>query len=343
MLALNMSDERLSMRFLILLCWLVSATPLWAACGGRDLIMDMDPDARAALQMRAADAPYANGILWRATRGEHVLHLIGTMHFYDARHQATFDQAKPWIDAAETVLLELGEGDEARLQAKIAADPGLAFITEGPTLPDLLEADDWERLSDAFSARGVPAFLGAKMQPWMALMTLSLTKCVVESVAGGQDGLDKMIIDYASSIGKPAEALEPFDLALSLFDEYGQDEMLQFLKLFLRMEAYDPDDQHHTLVEAYFREEVRLIWDFAVDQSLAEPQGMSTDQILAEYARLEEALVNTRNRSWMAPIRAALENGPVVVAAGALHMPGEQGLLRMLEEDGFSVERISRR
>jgi uncharacterized protein YbaP (TraB family) len=321
---------------------LLVSNAAWAACQGRDLVAALPAADQAALTATAAQQPYAEGILWRAQRGAQVIHLVGTMHFHDPRHQATLDQVIPWLDAATTVMLELGEGDEARLQRKIAETPSLAFITEGPTLPDLLSAEDWDLLRTAMAQRGTPGFFAAKMQPWMALITLGLTKCVVEDVAAGKKGLDGLIMAYAAAIGKPAQALEDYDAALQIFGSYTQDEMLEFLRLFLQLEAFNADDQHHTLVEAYFREEIRAIWAFTVQQALAQPQGMTEAQILAEYDRLEDALMTRRNTAWMARILAAVEAGPVVVAAGALHMPGETGLLALLEEEGFEITRIPR-
>lgn len=325
---------------LALLLTLTAAAPLWAACDGEDLFLALPQKDRAALRAAAAAQPHPEGLTWRATRGADLVHLVGTMHFHEPRHQATFDRIAPWLDAAAVVLLELGDGDEARLQAEITANPSLAFIMEGPTLPELLPQADWDRLRAAFAERGVPGFMAAKMRPWMAMLSLGLTKCVLEDVSAGRPGLDQMIAAAAAAQGKPARALEPYDTAMRLFESYSQDEMLQFLRLFLQIEGYDPDSQHVTLVEAYFREEIRVIWEYSIAQSLAQPQGMTEAEIRAEYVRLEQALIAQRNRAWIPRILTALQEGPVLVAAGALHLPGDVGVLALLEAEGFTVERV---
>lgn len=130
------------MRSMLVLLLSFCAAPLWAACEGRDLLSQMPPDARAELTEATAAKPYPEGLFWRATRGDQVVHLVGTMHFYDPRHEASFQQLLPWADAASVILLELGAGDEQRLQAEITANPGIAFIMEGPTLPELLPPED---------------------------------------------------------------------------------------------------------------------------------------------------------------------------------------------------------
>ena len=316
------------------------ALPAYAQCVGTDLISEMNPERRAALYDAANDDPYPNGFLWQATRGDQIIHLIGTLHVYDPRHQATFDQVKLWLDAADTILLELGDGDEARVQAAMATNPGLGYIVDGPTLPELLSPEDWALLSNAMKSRGIPGFLAAKMKPWTVLITLGSSACLLGEVQQGKRGLDHLILDYAASIENPGQALEPFDTAFHLFDAYDQDEILEFVRLTLRLEDFSPDDQLYTTIQAYFRGDVRIIWEFALDQGLAHPQGMSRDDILAEYAKLEEALIYNRNRAWMDPILTAADKGRVVVAAGALHLPGEDGVLRLLEKHGFTLLRI---
>ena len=337
-----MSKARTVIKYLATLFVLLTALPGFAQCTGTNLLHTMDPKDRAALEAASASQPYPKGILWHATRGTQSIHLVGTMHFFDPRHDATFTQAKPWIDAATTILLEAGEGDEARLQDKIAREPGLAFILQGPTLIDQLTPENWTRLRAAMAERGVPGFMVAKMKPWMALVTLSLSKCALLDQQNGRRGLDFNIIDYAKQIGNPAQALEPYDTALSLFEQYTNAEMLDFLRLFLGQEKFDPNDQHFTLIEAYFNEDIRILWDLAVYQALADPQGMTRQEILDEYARLEEALLKARNLAWMDRILPAAETGPVFLAAGALHLPGEFGVLNLLALEGFTITPIAR-
>ena len=329
-------------RILAFLAVALLSHPVFAACTGADLIADMPPEKSAAIRAEAAKSPYPNGIIWRAERGEQVIHLVGTMHFADPRHQSTLDQVLPLIDRASAIFLELAEGDEARLQDHITRNPGVAFIIEGPTLPDLLSEADWQKLKSSMADRGVPGFMAAKMKPWMATLMLGMSKCVFLQTQAGERGLDDMIMKYAAEIDNPARGLEPYDTVLDMFSVYSEAELLDFLRLFLAMDGFNPDDQTATMAEAYFREEIRLLWQFGVQQSLDQPQGYTAQEILAEYAKLEEALIGNRNRNWMPLILDAAEAGEVFVAAGALHMPGDQGVLRLLENEGFTITAVPR-
>lgn len=320
---------------------LISSAPSHAQCTGTDLLAQLPAETRSALRAAAHAQPYPDGILWQARKDDRVIHLVGTMHFADPRHTATMDRIRPLIDRAATVFLELGDGDEARLNAHLAANPGLAFIVEGPTLPDLLSPEDWATLKDAMADRGMPGFMVAKMQPWFAMMNLGLSKCIVQQIAAGKKGIDQTITDYAASVGKPARALEPFDTAFGLFTSYSDEESLEFLRLSLAAELADPDDQHETLTTAYFREEIRIMWEYSVHQALAHPD-YPEEQVRSDMARIEKILIEDRNRAWVDRILPATDTGEVLVAAGALHLPGDAGLLRLLEQEGFTLTRLPR-
>jgi len=308
-----------------------------AACPGTDLILGMPETDRAALRAAAREHPYAEGILWRATKGDRTVHLVGTMHLYDPRHAAMMDRLEPMLSQVEAVFLEVGAGDQAKLQRMIAEDPQLAFLTDGPTLPELLAPEDWDRLSAALADRGVPAFLASKMKPWMALANLGMTRCDFDNIRNGLLGLDSMIIKAAVAQGKPPVALEPIDTALKIFAEFTQAEQLMLLRLTLAQQADDSADQAVTLSAAYFREEIQLIWEFALAQS-ADVPGMSEDMLAEQNAKLEEILVTRRNKSWMGPILTS--GGDALVAVGAMHLPGEYGLLALLAQNGFAIERL---
>ncbi len=322
---------------LMLCLTMLLGRPAWADCTGTDLISTLPPDELAALRKTANAAPHANGILWRAEGEGRTLHLVGTLHVPDARHDATMDRIAPFLDGADAVLLELGDGDEARLQRMIAEDPGLAFITDGPTLPDLLPEATWTALRAALADRGVPGFMAAKMKPWMAMANLGFSACDMDNLRQGLRGLDGQIIDRAAALGKPATGLEPIDTALRLFAAFSEAEQIEMLELGLAQQGADPHDQGTTVAEAYFREEIALIWEWTVAQSFAVP-GIAPDIVQSQIDRMNEALVAARNRQWVGHILAT--PGDLLIAVGALHLPGEAGVLRLLENEGYTVTRL---
>ncbi len=66
---------RLALACLVTVLAAAAVLPARAACEGRNQIEALPPETRTALRAAADAAPFAKGNLWRATRGDEVLHL----------------------------------------------------------------------------------------------------------------------------------------------------------------------------------------------------------------------------------------------------------------------------
>ena len=317
---------------------LVLTTPLQAQCVGKNLITALPPADRAVLDALTAQVPHPVGNHWRATKGDQTITLIGSYHFDDPRHAATMAALTPLIVAAKTVLVEAGPEEEAALKAQLARDPSLRIITEGPTLIDQLPAEDWAALTTAMRARGVPAFMAAKFQPWYISVMLGIPPCAMAQAATSK-GLDGQIIDAATTADVPIKALEPFDTVFKIFGSLSNADQMSMIHSTLAMEPLGTD-YAITLADTYFSQDTRAIWEFTRLQSLALP-GATPDQVNGEFARMEEALMASRNRAWIPVIEAAAIKGPTFAAFGALHLSGKDGVLALLERQGFTIERLN--
>ncbi|MFN3938426.1 MAG: TraB/GumN family protein [Gemmobacter sp.] len=309
-------------------------------CEGEDLIAALPADERSRIVALAEAQPFARGNLWRAQRGEQVVHLVGTYHFDDPRHDAMIARVAPLLEPPARLLVEAGPEEEAQLQAELVARPDFMFLTEGPTLPELLPGSDWQALSDAVRARGIPPFLASRFRPWYLSIVLAMPPCAMEAVARGDRGLDHRIMDIADGNGIPVAALEPFDTLFRIFGTLTLEQELDMVRAVLLMQSR-PEDMAVTLADAYFRGESRLLWEFAVADA-RKVSGLDPAVIEEQFGLMEEVLMNARNRAWIPVILEAAEAGPVVAAFGALHLPGAEGVLALLEAEGFRIERLDR-
>lgn len=313
------------------------ALPATAQCVGENLINALPAPEQSSLRAAADAQPYANGNHWLATRGDEVIHLIGTYHFDDPRHAPTLATLAPILKTAQTLLVEAGPDEEAALKDRLAREPGLMITTEGPTLPELLSPADWQRLTQALADRGIPAFMAAKFRPWYLSMLLSIPACDI-ALADVPKGLDHQLIESATAQGLTVQALEPYDTLLGVFDQLPQSDQLDMITAALAMEDRSAD-MAITLADTYFAQESRLIWEFMRSETLKLP-GYTPERVAADFATMEQALMITRNRAWIPVIEAAATKGPTLVAFGALHLSGKEGVLHLLEQRGFALRRL---
>lgn len=309
-----------------------------AQCSGQNLIDALPIADQSALRAEANAVPYPSGNFWRATRGTQTVHIVGTYHFEDPRHDTALAALTPLVAQSTVLLVEAGPAEESALAERMAREPGLMTITDGPTLPELLPEADWQALSAAMSARGIPGFMAAKFQPWFLSMMLGIPPCDMARAATGR-GLDKLLIDEATARGVPIRALEPYDTLFGLFQGLTREDQLAMIRSALAMEP-QAADMSVTLADTYFDQESWLIWEFMRLQLRSAP-GADTAQAMRDMDLMETALMVNRNRAWVPVITAAAAKGPVVVAFGALHLSGEDGVLALLAAEGFALDRLS--
>ncbi len=316
--------------------WVALALPVGAQCSGSDLFDALPKAEQARLEAAAHAVPFAQGLVFSATKGDQTITLAGTYHLPDPRHDALVAQVQEALKHASALLVEAGPDEEARLQKAMMADPTLMF-SKGKTLPELLSPAEWELTKTALAAHGMPAFLAAKMRPAFVAMTLSLPPCAVKDMGAGGKGLDKVLMQAAQTDKVAIRALEPWDTVFTLFNSISEADSLEMLRAAV-VGAPLADDMGVTMADLYFRGEPRIIWELAREQAIA--GGMAPVEVERQMKLSEDLLMVARNHNWLPEIEAAATKGPVVVAVGALHLSGDQGLLYLLQQDGYTITRL---
>jgi uncharacterized protein YbaP (TraB family) len=320
--------------FLAMFLWFLPAA-LWAACTGTDLRTTLTEVQRAEIAARLDGVPYPEGNHWIATRGDRTIHLIGTIHIDDPRLDPIAAALAPIIRSADHLLVEANKETSAELQNAMATRPELAFLT-GKTLIELMPEDAWAEIAQAAQARGIPPFMAAKFQPWYLSLMLSMSPCTMKVMSEGKMGLDGRIMEIAEAAGVPTSSLEPYDTVFRLFNQDPLEVQIEMLTLGTIPPAA-AEDASFTLAEQYFSQEIMAALETA--RVTTRPY---VDMPVAAYDALFDDMMglvmDQRNIAWIDPIEAA-EGDTIVVAAGALHLGGENGVLNLLAQRGYALTR----
>ncbi|OWV61117.1 MULTISPECIES: TraB/GumN family protein [Mameliella] len=312
--------------------------PLYASCQGRDLMGTLTDSERARFEDQLAATPYAQGNHWRATRGDQTLHLVGTLHLGDPRMDAPAERLAPLVEGADLLLLEMAAPEKEALETALKTRMDMLLLPDS-TLPELLPEDEWNRLSQAMRLRGMPPFMAARMRPWYVSILLAIPPCMTAQLAEA-NGLDARLERAALAAGVPTQSLEPYETGFAAFSDMPLDTQL----LMVRSALSTPEDGENlfeTMLTAYFGEA------HAASQIVLEVLSPRLTPLTpAENAQvfevLDDALISGRNRAWIPVLTEALDNseGYVVAAFGAAHLAGEHGVLQLLENEGFALERV---
>ncbi len=308
------------------------------ACTGSDLLAAMERDDPEELeQIRTEAASVANGdaLLWRIEKeGVEPSYLFGTMHMSDPRVVRLSDDAEAALEASRTVVIETTEIlDQSKMMAAMAAQPELMMFTDDTTLFSLLSEEDRATAEAALNQRGIPPASVQKMKPWMIASMVALPACELARKASGAKVLDVELAERAQADGKALEGLETIVDQLgamaSLPMEFHMRGLVDTLALGERI-----DDVIETMIVLYLDGETGMFWPFfrAVLPS--------DEQSAAGFAAFEEAMITARNDTMAARAAPFIDAGGAFIAVGALHLPGDEGLVALLREAGYTVSAV---
>ncbi|MEL6766199.1 MAG: TraB/GumN family protein [Pseudomonadota bacterium] len=317
-----------------------------ATCNGVDLIAGMDAGARAAMEVEAAEVPNGEGRLWQVEAPSGAVgHLFGTYHDTEAAGTLT-PAVRAAFAEATTLVVELTEKEFAAMEARIAADPSFSFGGGrdglGAQLAESLDREERAAAEQALAARGLSLAAAAQLKPWLLFSLLGTPACQLAAMGAGAPVLDRVLIEEAEARGLPVRGLETYEAALAAFDEIGDAASLGLARDMLALAPHD-EDIRRTMLTLYVAGRTGMISVFSTQA--AEIIGVAQTGTSAEAEALadafSEAILDGRNRAWMAPLRDVLSSPGGFVAVGALHLPGEEGLVALLRAEGFVVTPVS--
>lgn len=270
------------------------------------------------LWVTAAWAEALPGLFWRLQLPERPdSYLLGTMHSGRAVALLQTAPLQAALAASDRLLVEL-DNDPAALDAL-----GLRMLRpDGPPLSALLGEPVFRRLVEALAAYGMPAPLVELLQPWAAATTL------LTPPRDAGEVLDRRLIREARTLGIEVRGLETLAEQLTLFEGLSMAEQLQLLREVLASHD-DYLDLLAVLHQAYAAE------DLARLEALGAASMAGASEPLRRHFELE--MIDRRNALLFDRAREDLRRGRTLMAVGALHLPGEGGLLQRLRQDGFSL------
>ncbi len=269
----------------------------------------------------ARDQVYSQGLLWeiRGAAGA-PSYLFGTIHSEDPRVTAVPRAVQRAFNSADAVVLELDLNPQVVMSLATAM-----LLTDGSNLRDLLGKPLYQRTAAACAEYGIPEPMLMMMKPWAAATTLMMPKADTGMF------LDRILYQSAVEQGKTVRGLETPDEQMAVFDGLALRHQIALLRSALDQRA-EMEDFFARLHRAY------LSRDLGKLMALNEESMGEQDTELVKI--LDAELVVERNHRMALRMESHLRQGKAFVAVGALHLPGEEGILNLLAQRGYRLRAL---
>ncbi|MEM1080512.1 MAG: TraB/GumN family protein, partial [Pseudomonadota bacterium] len=250
-------------------------------------------------------------VLWTVETDQgHLSWLLGTIHSEDPRVLDFPPALKQVLQDANLVVLELMP-DQAMLTALNQA----MHLPKGETLDQMVDHELYGKVVDRLASYGMTEPAVRRLRPWAAAMTLSLP------VPETGIFMDLALAFQAASRGTPIESLETLDEQLEFLTSMGRAAHLAMLET-----ALTDFEQGRTLFEA-------LITAYE-DSDLERLKALSDQELAAMGENIRQHFqtvgIDQRNQRMVERATPLLQANGTLVAVGALHLPGDTGLIQLL-------------
>lgn len=255
-------------------------------------------------------------------------------YIYGSHHMAPlsiFENNSKALEAFRQSDVVVGEIDMTDMASVAAVLQRHSMAPADSTLSQLVKGDDYARLREVFAAYspmpGLTVELVDAFKP-MVVSSMIAMGVMKEDMPGFNEGdqLDSYLLQSGRSLGKRIQGLETVEEQAGLLYD-GMSLARQALELVEMISDVDKlKEETAELNNLYIQGDLESLYLKTLEE-----------ETNPEFRR---KLIDRRNATWLEKLPAILDSGNCFVVVGALHLPGEEGVLQGLRDKGYLVEAV---
>ncbi|MEX2352557.1 MAG: TraB/GumN family protein [Gammaproteobacteria bacterium] len=262
---------------------------------------------------------FGRGLLWEVSReGLEPSYLFGTMHVDD----------EDILDLPDVVLSRLAESRHFVMETVPSFDDAMKFsmemfFTNGNRLDGLVPEEIFDRTVDILQGYNMTRDIVTIMKPWAAYVIMSYP-------ANTGEVLDFRLLELARRNGAEISGLESLEEQIDIFSDMSLDDQARILADVVC---------HYDRVE----KDLKIMKSFYLDRDLAGLYVYSQRYSFEDnsvYDDVSGRLIYDRNRLMTERMVDIIDEGGAFIAVGAMHLPGDDGILNLLENKNYTIKHI---
>ena len=244
-------------------------------------------------------------------------YIYGSLHIIEKKDFVLPKNIKPILKSCELLTMEL-HMEEMKEDAKKMA--GKMLLPSGKTYEEIMDKEQYQwfksYLEDTIKLGAFKTMIYTKFKP-IFLSSVLMNEAL------------KKPVSYEENIFKLGKKYKLQHLGLETLEQ--QMGFLEAMPMEIQLSGLKPGFMN----DFYTMKNLYLKGDLDELQTWAE-QSMEGD----EYKQMEQSLVTDRNTVWVPKIIEMMNQKSTFFAVGALHLPGENGVIRLLENSGYIIEKV---
>ncbi len=271
--------------------------------------------------------PVAALPLWEIQGTSNQIRLLGSIHFLRPQDFPLPEAITNALMDADVVIMEL---DLTTLNPITVQTVMLdkAIDPNGRSLEDLLDSRSYRKAQRLAAAVDIDLSTMRQYEPWYAALQITQLR-LMQLGFDGSFGVETQILMQAIQHGKDLGGLETLEAQLDSMDSLPMDAQREFLMVTLE-EAAAAGEMLDEIIDAWKSGDTAELEDNLLRD-------------LSANSQLYDQLIVQRNRNWTKSIVSFTEDSRnYLIVVGALHLVGDDSVLKMLNDAGFSTRQIKR-
>ena len=259
--------------------------------------------------------PFTDSLIWKAEKNDKANYVYGTIHTQDQFATRFPHQIRLAIFQSNTYLMEIKLSHESNAVFQQAM-----FYDNGISLEEKFDPVLINILGNQLAEYGYKNSDAKRIKPWAAFSTIGSPKPI------RSPSLDQVLMNFAQSRGLEVIGIETMQELVDTLSSIPEQDQLIILADTVCNRA-EIIAKTKDLVDMHMRNDMLGIVKF----------NEQPHQDEALFERFMQTMVYDRNVRMVERVLPYFEQGKSVMAVGALHLPGEKGILSLLEQNGFTL------
>lgn len=280
--------------------------------------------------------------MWKVTSPEgNSIYMMGSMHALKPECYPLPEYIENAYEGADILAVECDITDFSKTASASVKQLEKLYYDEG-TLKDHISSDLYSDLESYLSAHGENIEVYESYQLWFISSMLENLAIEDAGLSTGE-GIDAHLLNDAHDSGKEIYEVESIDFQMDLLLGFSEETYEILLSGYSAENMEDITAEYLELYNAWRRGDVEYIAESGEDeeQTLREEIPEITDEQIALYKDYSKQLLTDRNIGMADAAKQLMADGKnVFYIVGLAHFAGDDGIIALLEKDGYTCERV---
>jgi len=245
-------------------------------------------------------------------------YIYGTIHIMPKKQFAISESITTALKECDALAMEVDINMDLKTQIDAAQR---SLLPDGKTIADITSAENAQKIRqfciDSLHWKESKYVRMSRLTPFF------LTSIILQDLIGKSKSFEVELNKLAEKNKMTTLGLETIQMQMNLVNDVPYEEQIKLL-----LEGLTTNNsEYNTMLNCYLKQDLNKLGELMNDAELS--------------PEFNANFLVKRNQNWIPQISKMVQEKPIFIAVGAGHLPGEQGVLKLLQEAGYTVSPIN--